>query len=59
MGLIIGAFPADAAGHYPPQAHLAALSFTAGGGLLALLWYLPLARSSAQARQKLASSPTE
>jgi predicted MFS family arabinose efflux permease len=58
MGLIIGAFPANA-GHYPPQAHLAALSFTAVGGLLALLWYLPLARSSAQARQKLASSPTK
>jgi hypothetical protein len=46
MGLIIGAFPADAAGHYPPQAHTTALVFTAAGTLLTLIWYLPLARGN-------------
>ena len=44
MGLIIGSFPANAAGHYPPQAYSAALLFTATGTLLTLIWYLPLAR---------------
>lgn len=44
MGLIIGRFAPDAAGHYPPQAHVTALLFTAAGSLLALLWYWPLAR---------------
>ncbi|HXF64673.1 MAG TPA: MFS transporter [Caldilineaceae bacterium] len=43
MGLIIGAFPMDGAGHYPPQAYTAALLFTGVGTGLALLWYLPLA----------------
>lgn len=46
MGLIIGGFPVDAAGRYPPQAYTAALLFTAVGTLLALLWYLPLLRQS-------------
>lgn len=46
LGLIIELFPADAAGHYPPQAYSAALGFTAVGTLLALLWYLPLSRIS-------------
>jgi predicted MFS family arabinose efflux permease len=42
MGLIIGTFPSDGAGHYPPQAYTAALLVTAIGTTLALLWYLPL-----------------
>lgn len=42
MGLIIGLFPADGAGHYPPQAYSAALVVTGVGTALALLWYLPL-----------------
>lgn len=42
MGLIIGTFPADGAGHYPPQAYTAALLVTGVGTMLALLWYLPL-----------------
>jgi len=45
QGVIIGSFPANAAGHYPPPAYATALGFTAVGTLLALLWYLPLARS--------------
>ncbi len=49
MGLIIGAFPADRLGHYPPQAYSAAFAFTAAGTLVALLWYLPLARGASQA----------
>jgi predicted MFS family arabinose efflux permease len=44
MGLIIGLWPVDAVGHYPPQAYTAALISTGVGTLLALLWYLPLAR---------------
>jgi predicted MFS family arabinose efflux permease len=44
MGLIINRFPADAAGHYPPQAYTTALLFLAIGSLLAYLWYLPLVR---------------
>ncbi|MEM7348395.1 MAG: MFS transporter [Chloroflexota bacterium] len=42
LGLIIGAFVVDSAGHYPPQAFTAALLFTAVGSLIALLWYLSL-----------------
>lgn len=42
MGLVIGAFPAGAAGHYPPAAHSAALLTAAAGTCLALLWYLPM-----------------
>jgi sugar phosphate permease len=44
LGLIVDAFPADAAGRYPPQTYTAALLFTAVGTGLALLWYLPMAR---------------
>lgn len=47
MGLIINQFAADGAGHYPPQAHSAALFFTATGTLIALLWYLPLVKRKA------------
>lgn len=46
LGLLIGAFPRDAAGHYPPLAYTAALAVTAVGGLLSLLWYLPLTAES-------------
>jgi len=44
MGLIIGAFPVDAAGHYPPLAYTVALLVTGVGTGAALVWYLPLAR---------------
>ena len=46
MGLIIGRFAPNAAGQYPWQAYSLALALTATGTLLALLWYLPLARQS-------------
>ncbi len=46
MGLIVGAFPADVQGHYPPQAYSVAFAFTAVGTLLTLLWYLPMARGN-------------
>jgi hypothetical protein len=45
MGMIINAFPVDAAGAYPPQAYSAALIFSGVGTTLALLWYLPLLRA--------------
>jgi predicted MFS family arabinose efflux permease len=48
MGLIIGAFPADAAGRYPPAAYTAMLLFTSVGTTAALLWYLPLLREPAE-----------
>jgi nitrate/nitrite transporter NarK len=44
MGVIIGAWPRDAAGHYPPEAHAAALTLTALGMLAALAWYWPMVR---------------
>ncbi len=44
VGLIVDRFPANAAGHYPPQAYTAAFLVTVAGTLLALVWYLPLAR---------------
>lgn len=44
MGLIVGLFPVDAAGAYPPQAYSAALLFTGVGTILTLLWYLPMLR---------------
>ncbi len=44
MGLIIAAYTANAAGHYPPQAYASALLFTAVGTTITLAWYLPLAR---------------
>jgi MFS family permease len=46
MGAIIGAFPIDLAGHYPPEAHTLALLLTAAGTFLAILWYLPMLRSA-------------
>ena len=45
LGLIIKPFGADAAGHYPPHAYTVAFLCAATGTLLALLWYLPLARA--------------
>ena len=50
MGLIIGAFPVDAAGSYPPAAYTAALLFTGIGTTVALLWYLPLLRDREEPR---------
>jgi predicted MFS family arabinose efflux permease len=42
LGLVIGAFAVDAAGHYPPLAHSTALLLTAVGTTLTLAWYVPL-----------------
>ena len=44
MGLIIGLWIPDIAGHYPPAAHSAALLFTSAGTALALIWFWPLMR---------------
>jgi predicted MFS family arabinose efflux permease len=44
LGLVIGAFPVDAAGHYPPLAHSTALLITAIGTTLTLAWYVPMLR---------------
>jgi predicted MFS family arabinose efflux permease len=44
MGLIIGLYPPDGAGSYPPEAYRAALLFTGTGTTLTLLWYLPMLR---------------
>jgi len=44
MGLIIGSFAIDAAGHYPPQAYTTALLATAIATSVTLVWYLPLLR---------------
>lgn len=44
MGLIIGAFPVDPAGHYPPLAYTTALLMTSVGTFAALVWYVPLLR---------------
>ena len=44
MGLIIGRFPANAVGAYPPAAYTAALLVTGIGTTLTLLWYLPMLR---------------
>ncbi len=46
MGLVIGLFPTDAAGHYPPMAYSVTLVLTAAGALIALIWYRPLAKKS-------------
>lgn len=46
MGLIVGAFPADAAGYYPPGAYTAAFLFTTAGTLATLALCAPLARGS-------------
>lgn len=42
MGVIIGQWARSAAGRYPPEAHAAALWFTAAGTLVTLLWYWPM-----------------
>lgn len=47
MGVLINLFAADALGRYPPGAYTLAFGFTAFGGLLAFLWYLPMTRRSA------------
>lgn len=44
IGVVVDLFPPDAAGHYPPEAYTVAFMFTAAATLLALIWYLPLAR---------------
>lgn len=44
IGVVVDLFPPDAAGHYPPEAYTVALMVTAAATLLALFWYLPLAR---------------
>jgi predicted MFS family arabinose efflux permease len=46
MGLIIGLFPTDAAGHYPPVAYSVTLLLTATGAAVALIWYRPLGEDS-------------
>jgi hypothetical protein len=46
MGVVVGAFPADGQGHYPPQAYSLAFAITALGTLLTLLWYLPMMRTN-------------
>ena len=56
MGLIIGLFPVDAAGHYPPAAYSAALGFTAVGMLITLIWYLPMVKSQRFAQQAVGGS---
>jgi sugar phosphate permease len=57
MGLIIGAFGKDAQGHYPPDAYLAALCLTAGGLILAIIWYAPLALRRAGAGREHTPAP--
>ncbi len=44
IGLIIGLFAVDAAGHYPPIAYTSAFLFTAIGACLMLVRYWPLAQ---------------
>ena len=44
MGLIIGLFPTDTAGAYPPQAYTVALLVTGIGTTVTWLWYLPMLR---------------
>ena len=44
MGVIIGSFTTNTAGHYPPQAYASALLITAVASSLTLVWYLPLLR---------------
>ncbi len=51
MGLIINAFPVDAAGSYPPEAYSAALLFTAIGTSAALIWYLPMLRHTSETQE--------
>lgn len=44
MGVLIGTFPKDAAGHYPPEAYGLTLALTALGTVLATVFYAPLWR---------------
>ncbi len=44
MGVIIGTFARDAAGHYPLSAYVAAFGLTIVGGTVMLALYAPLAR---------------
>ncbi len=46
MGVVVGAFPTDAHGHYPPQAYGLAFAITTLGTLVTLLWYLPMMRTN-------------
>ncbi len=46
MGVVVGGFPADAHGHYPPQAYSLAFAITTVGTLVTLLWYLPMKRTN-------------
>ncbi len=46
IGIVVGAFPADLHGHYPPQAYSVAFAITALGTLVTLLWYLPMMRTN-------------
>ena len=46
LGLLIGGYTGDGAGHYPPQAYSLALSLTVIGCILTLAWYIPLARAT-------------
>jgi predicted MFS family arabinose efflux permease len=46
MGVIIGAFPLDASGHYSSDSYATALIFTLIGSLLTFIWYLPLGRTT-------------
>lgn len=40
IGVVVGWFPQDAGGHYPPEAYMLALSITAVGTALGLGWYI-------------------
>ena len=42
MGMVIGSFGRDSAGHYPPVAYASALGITLMGTVLSLLWYRSL-----------------
>ncbi len=46
MGVVVGGFPTDAHGHYPPQAYSLAFAITTVGTLVTLLWYLPMIRTN-------------
>jgi predicted MFS family arabinose efflux permease len=48
LGLIIGFYPVESGGHYPPQAYTAAFLFTTIGTLLTLVWYFPVTRLSSE-----------
>jgi sugar phosphate permease len=43
MGLLIGQFPANAAGQYPPVAYTVAFAVALVGCVATVIWYLPLA----------------